>query len=88
MKEIYVIKEKFGSEYRAIDPKEIEELKNEATIVEVILHTEAPSVTIHLYEQLWFTFFGIPEDMRERMVKDYLNYVSSITGFDMPEVEF
>ncbi len=86
MKEIYVIKETFGHGYKATSMEEIEELAKESTLISVTIQTENPSVTIHLYRELLFACFGIPEGAGEELAKDYLSYVAEITGCDIPEI--
>ena len=80
MKEIYVIKRMFGG-YKATTIEEIEELLQKTTLVKVTLTGLNPDVTINLYEEVLMGFFGIPDDKAESMVQDYIDYVTSITGF-------
>jgi hypothetical protein len=88
MKEIYVIKN-LGGEYQATTLDEIQKMTDEGrSLIKVVLETEEPAVKINLYKVVLFSFFGISENAGDELVKDYLNYVSSITGFDMPELEF
>ena len=88
MKEIHVMKNVIGGGYRPISTEELEELaKKETPLVGVTLQTENPDVMIHLYKEVLFAFFGVdPEVEGAKLVKDYLEYVSSITGFDIPEI--
>ena len=82
MKEIYVYKPMFGG-WTGISEKEAEEKICEGHVYGAELEVdrgEDEPMKITLLKDAFGVFFGVTDEMTNKLVNEYLTYVESITG--------